>query len=63
MNIDFSQLPAYIWIVAAILALVVAFVVIRFLWKHILKYVVQGCLVIVGILALLELLHFVFKVF
>ena len=63
MNIDFSQLPSYIWILVAILAVVVAIVVIRFLWRHILKYLLQGCLVIVGILALLAVLHFVFKVF
>jgi len=64
MNIDFSALPynQIVWWVLGILAVVVAFVVIRFFWKHILKYLFQGCLVIVAILALLAVLRY-FKVF
>jgi hypothetical protein len=63
MNIDMSQLAPYIWIMAAVLVVIVAFVVIRFFWQHILKYLLQGCLVIVGILALLAVLHYYFKLF
>jgi hypothetical protein len=62
MNIDLSQLAPYIWFVAALLAVVVAFAVIRFFWRHILKYVFQGCLAVVGIIILLAVLHY-FKVF
>jgi hypothetical protein len=62
MNIDFSQLAPYIWLVAAVLVIAVAFVLIRFFWQHILKYVLQGCLVIVGIIVLLAVLHY-FKLF
>jgi hypothetical protein len=65
MTIDFSTIPynQIVWWVLIILAVVVAIVVIRFFWRHLLKYLFQGCLVIVGILGLLALLHYVFKVF
>ena len=62
MNIDLSQLSSYIWILAVILAVVVVFVILRFFWRHLLKYLLQGCLAIVGILVLLGVLHY-FKVF
>jgi hypothetical protein len=45
------------------LGVILAFVIIRFFWKHILKYLFHGCLVIVVIIALLALLHFYFKIF
>lgn len=62
MNVDMSQLTPYIWFLAALLAVVVAFIVIRFFWRHILKYILQGCLAVVGIIILLAVLHY-FKVF
>ena len=62
MNVDLSQLAPYMWILAAILVVIVVFIVIRFFWQHILKYLLQGCLVIVGIIILLAVLHY-FKVF
>ncbi len=62
MSIDLSQLGSYIWPIAAILAALVVFLIIRFFWQHILKYLLQGCLVIVGILILLEVLHYL-KIF
>ena len=62
MNINMTQLAPYIWIVGAVLVVIVAFVIIRFFWHHILKFVVQGCLVVVGILILVAVLHFL-KVF
>jgi hypothetical protein len=37
-------------------------VIIRFFWRHLLKYLFQGCLVILAVIALLALLHY-FKVF
>jgi predicted exporter len=46
-----------------VLAAIVVFVVIRFFWRHILKYLFHGCFVILVIIALLALLHFYFKVF
>jgi len=63
MNINMTQLAPYIWIVGAVLVVIVAFVIIRFFWHHILKFVVQGCLAVVGILALVAVLHFIFRVF
>lgn len=64
MTIDFSAIPynQIVWWVLIILGIIVAFVVIRFFWKHILKYLFQGCLVILVIIALLALLRY-FKVF
>jgi len=64
MNIDFSSINynQIVWVVVIILAIVVAVAVIRFFWKHILKYLVQGCAVILVIIALLALLHYL-KVF
>jgi uncharacterized membrane protein len=62
MNVDMTQLSPYIWFLAALLAVVIVFVVIRFFWRHVLKYVLQGCLAIVGIIILLAVLHY-FKVF
>ena len=62
MNIDMSQLTPYIWFLAALLAVIVVFAVIRFFWKHVLKYILQGCLAIVGVIILLAVLHY-FKVF
>jgi hypothetical protein len=51
-----------VWAVIIALAVIVAFVVIRFFWRHVLKYLLQGCLVILVIIAVLALLHY-FKVF
>jgi uncharacterized membrane protein len=62
MSLDFSQLAPFIWILAAVLIIIVAVVVIRFFWRHVLKYLLHGCVVIVAIIALLALLHY-FKVF
>ena len=64
MNIDFSAIPynQIVWWVLVILGVVVAFVVFRFFWRHLLKYLLQGCLVVIVVIALLELLHYL-KVF
>ena len=64
MSIDFSAIPTntIVWIVIVIIAVIVAFVVIRFFWRHVLKYLLQGCLVILVIFAVLALLRY-FKVF
>jgi uncharacterized membrane protein len=62
MNVDLSQLAPYIWILTAFLVVAAVFIAIRFFWQHILKYILQGCLAIVGIIILLAVLHY-FKVF
>jgi hypothetical protein len=58
MTIDFSNLATYIWIVAAILFIIAIFTVIRFFWQHVLKFLIQAGLVILGIVAVLALLHY-----
>jgi hypothetical protein len=63
MSINMTQLAPYLWILAIILVVVLAFVIIRFFWQHILKYIVHGCLGIVVILILLALLHYIFRIF
>jgi len=64
MNIDLSAIPynQVVWGLVIAAGVVLAIVLIRFFWKHILKYLLQGCLVIVAIAALLAVLHY-FKVF
>jgi hypothetical protein len=64
MSFDLSTFsPAQIvWWVLAGLGVVVIFVVIRFFWQHLLKYLFQGCLFILGVGALLAVLHYL-KVF
>ena len=62
MNVDLTQLVPYIWFLGILLVVVLAFIVIRFFWHHILKHLLQGCLAIVGIIILLAVLHY-FKVF
>ena len=60
MNINLSS--SYLWIVGVVLVVILAFVIIRFFWHHVLRYLLQGCLVIVGIIILLAILRY-FKVF
>ena len=62
INLASMHLPLIVWAVVILVAIVVAVAVIRFFWKHILKYLVQGCAVILVIIALLALLYH-FKVF
>jgi hypothetical protein len=62
MNIDFSHLAPVIWIITAIILLGVAVVIFRFFWQHLVKYLVQGCAIFLGIIALLVLVHYL-KVF
>jgi hypothetical protein len=63
MNSDLTQFAPYFWIVAAVLVIIVAFIIIRFFWHHVLKHILQGCLAILGILALWALLHYFLKLF
>ncbi len=64
MSVDFSTFSSsqIVWLLLAVVGVVVVFVVIRFFWRHLLKYLFQGCLVILAVIALLALLHY-FKVF
>ncbi len=64
MSVDFSTFPSsqIVWLLVVVVGVVVAYVVIRFFWRHILKYLFHGCLVILAVIALLALLHY-FKVF
>ncbi len=61
MSIDLSS-PLAGWILA-ILVVIGLVVVIRFLWQHILRFIVHIVLSIAGILAILAFLHYVIKLF
>jgi hypothetical protein len=50
------------WIVA-VLVVIGLVVVIRFLWQHILRFLVHIVLTIVGIIAILAFLHYVIRLF
>lgn len=64
MSVDFSTFSSsqIVWLLLAVVGVVVVFVVIRFFWRHLLKYLFQGCLIILAVIALLALLRY-FKVF
>jgi predicted exporter len=50
-------------VIVAVVAVILAVVVIRFLWQHILRFLVHIVLSIAGIIAVLALLHYVFHLF
>ena len=52
----------YNWLVLVVIGLVVAFIVLRFFWRHVLRYLLHGCVIVLGIAVLLTLLHY-FKIF
>jgi len=62
MTINFSQLAPFIWVLAAILVFIGVFVIIRFFWHHVLRFVVQAGVVIIGVVLLLAVLRYL-KVF
>jgi predicted exporter len=61
MTIDLST-PLAHWILVG-LVLIGLVVVIRFLWQHILRFLVHIVLSLLGIIALLAFLHFVIHLF
>jgi hypothetical protein len=60
MSLDFSTLSLnqLLWLIIIVVGLVVAFIVVRFFFHHILKHLIQGCLVVLAILAVLAILHY-----
>jgi glucan phosphoethanolaminetransferase (alkaline phosphatase superfamily) len=64
MSIDLSSISTspFIWLALIVIAVIVVYVVVRFFFQHVLKFLVQGCLVLLVIAAVLALLHY-FKVF
>jgi ABC-type bacteriocin/lantibiotic exporter with double-glycine peptidase domain len=64
MSIGLSSISTspFIWLALIVIAVIVIYVIVRFFFQHILKFLVQGCLVLLVIAALLALLHY-FKVF
>ncbi len=62
MTIDTSQLASISWVIAAGLVLVVVFLVVRFLWRHVVVFVLRIGFFLLGIVAILAVLRY-FKVF
>ncbi len=62
MTVDFSHLAPYIWILAAVLIVIAVFILIRFFWQHVLKFLLQVGAFILVILALWYLLRYL-KIF
>jgi hypothetical protein len=64
MSIGLSSISTspFIWLILIVIAVIIVYVVVRFFFQHVLKFLVQGCLVLLVIAALLALLHY-FKVF
>jgi hypothetical protein len=50
-----------VWGILIVLGLILAYVVIRFFWVHIIKYLFHGCLVILGLILVIALLQY-FKI-
>jgi|WetSurMetagenome_2_1015567.scaffolds.fasta_scaffold551166_2 hypothetical protein len=62
MNFNLASLAPYTRIAAVVLGLVIVYLVVRFLWRHVIVFILRigaGILVIVAILAVLRY----FKVF
>jgi hypothetical protein len=62
MTLNLSSFSPYLWLVGVVLVAIVAIALIRFFWEHILKYIVQGCLAVAGVIILIAILKY-FKVF
>jgi hypothetical protein len=62
MTTDLTQYAPYLWGLAVLLLVIAAFIAVRFFWQHIVKHLLKGCLAILGIIALLAVLHYL-KVF
>ena len=62
MTINFSTLAPVIWVLAAVILLIGVIVVVRFFWHHILRFVVQAGVVIMGVVLILAILRYL-KVF
>ena len=60
MTIDFSTVSAdqIIWLFVLFFAVLIVFVVVRFFWQHVVRYLLHGCVVILVIIGLLALLHY-----
>ncbi len=62
INLSSISTSPFIWLILIVIAVIVVYVVVRFFFQHILKFLVQGCLVLLVIAALLALLHYL-KIF
>ena len=57
-NLSTLTLSQIGWIVLALILVGVVFAVVRFFFHHILKHLIQGCAILLLLLAALALLHY-----
>ena len=64
MSVDFGMisLNSVLWLVAIVIAGILAYIAIKFFYQHILHFLVRGCAILFLIIALLVILHYL-KVF
>jgi hypothetical protein len=64
MSFDFGtiSLNSALWLVAIVIAGILAFIAIKFFYQHILHFLLRGCAFLSLIIALLVILHYL-KVF
>jgi hypothetical protein len=62
MTINFAELAPFIWVLAGVLILIGVIIVVRFFWHHVLRFVVQAGVVILGVVLLVAVLRYL-KVF
>jgi hypothetical protein len=59
-TIDFSSVSAdqIIWLFILFFVVLIAFVVVRFFWQHVVKYLLHGCVVLLAIIGVVAVLHY-----
>jgi len=65
MSVDFATIPTsqLVWMAILVLVVIIAIVILRFFWRHILRYLLHGCLTILAILVIVAALHYLFRLF
>jgi hypothetical protein len=64
MSFDFGtiSLNSMLWLVAIVIAAILATIAVRFFYQHILLFLLRGCAILFLMIALLVILHYL-KVF
>jgi hypothetical protein len=64
MSFDFGtiSLNSMLWLVAIVIAAILATIAVRFFYQHILHFLLRGCAILFLMIALLVILHYL-KVF
>jgi hypothetical protein len=65
MSVDFATFPTsqLVWMAILVVAVIIVIVVLRFFWRHVIRYLLHGCLTLLAILVIVATLHYLFKLF